>query len=310
MALSEYDNFEIGREVGPVEIEVDERRVREFVYAVDDFNPWHLYSSPFGNPVAPVPLLTPDDPDFAASQPIGPEDALASRYEVRSLEPVKIGQKVSLLARNAERYVRRRKAYITRDFDVTDAIDRRPLIRSRLTEMLGTAPDSLKDTPAAADGTSAERIEPQSNDLPTAYRAAKDIPAGSPLHGLRKKVNRKQMFVFSARPGWWSSIHTDPELARSFGFPDAIAQGLMSTGYVSQLCTEFFQEAWFLGGWTSLTFLRPVCIGDELRIEGCVTGYSTENSGKTRLHIDVWCQNQRSELTTAGRASAFVGAAE
>jgi acyl dehydratase len=306
MPFSEYNDFVIGKKIGPIEITVDAQRVRDFVYSVDDFNPWHLYDSPFGWPIAPVPLLTSDDPDFAALQELGKEDALAAKFEIRSLEPIRIGERVALRGLNVDKYIRRSKGYIVRGFEVLAAGDGRSLIKSRLTEMVGVHPDGEVRDSRAHQSDSPQRIEPRESSQPMVLRATRNIPLGSPLRALTKKVTRKQMFVFSARPGWWTSIHTDPDYARSLGFPDAIAQALMSTGYVSQLCTEFFQESWFRTGFTSLTFVRPVCVDDVLHIEGCVTNYTREPNAKTRLELEVWCKNQRGEPTTVGRASAAI----
>lgn len=302
MPIREYDDFIVGKVAGPFPIVVDDQRVRDFVYATDDFSPWHISNSPFGAPIAPLSLLTLDDPDFALSQPPGPEDALAARYEASALEPIKIGQAVFLHARNADKYIRRGKAFISRDFYVTDGTDNRPLLHSQLTEMLGQV--DAEDTESKSSG-SFDRIVPRASKQETVPCSKNGLAVGSPLRELVKKPDRKRVFVFSGRPGWWSSIHTDQAMAQGFGFPDAIAQGLMSVGYIAQLCREFFQEELFVSGKVSATFLRPVCVDDVLTIGGCVTGYSTEGF-RSRLHVDIWCQNQRLEVTTVARVSALI----
>jgi acyl dehydratase len=304
MAFPEYEGFTVGASFGPVEITVDAHRVRSFVYAVDDFNPWYLYDSPFGGPVAPPSLLTSDDPEFAPLNAVTTDRALAARYELRSLQPIRIDQRVRLYSRNVDQYVRRGKGYVVRDFEVRASRDDAPLTRSRLVEMVGVAPgvDVGTGTSRPPDG---ERIVPRSPMIPPATRADRQVAIGSPLPALTKIVTRKQMFVFSARPGWWTSIHTDPDFARSLGLPDAIAQGLMTTAYVSQMCVAFFQESWFQTGWLSLAFVRPVPIDDTLHVEGIVTGRTHDADG-ARLHLEVWCRNQHGELATVGRASAGI----
>ncbi|RWI88913.1 MaoC/PaaZ C-terminal domain-containing protein [Mesorhizobium sp.] len=299
-------NFIIGDVTGPAEVVLDEHRVRSFIYAVDDFNPWYISASPFGGPISPVPLFTSDDPDFAKllkEETI--EDALASRFEIGSLAPIPIGERVLLSTRNVDKYFRRDKEYRTREFEIRAAVDDRVLLRSRLTEMVAKHPaGSVPDTPGRA--ASGPLVLARAAIRAPVARAAHGLAAETPVPPLTKSIRRKQMFVFSAREGWWTSIHTDPNFARSLGFPTAIAQALMSTGYISQLCTEFFGASWFTSGKASLAFLRPVCMGDELTVEGRVTGYEADKGSSERLLLDVWCVNQHGELTAAGTASALV----
>lgn len=299
-------NFNIGDVTGPVEVVLDEHRVRSFIYAVDDFNPWYVCQSPFGGPISPVPLFTSDDPDFAKllkEETI--EDALASRFEISALAPIGIGERVLLSTRNVDKYFRRDKEYRTREFEVRAAADDRVLLRSKLTEMVGKHPaGSVPDTPGRGAGH--PLVQPRAAIRDAAMRATHGLEPETPLPALKKLVRRKQMFVFSAREGWWTSIHTDPDFAQSLGFPTAIAQALMSTGYISQMCTEFFGASWFSSGKASLAFLRPVCMDDELTVEGRVTGYEAEDGFAQRLLLDVWCANQHGELTAAGTASAVV----
>lgn len=304
----EYDAIILGEEIGPLEIVVDEQRVRNFAYAVDDFNPWYLWDSPFGGPVAPPSLLSRDDPEFAIvwgrKYDQASDRALAAKFELRSLEPIKVGQRVLLRASYVDRYVKRGKGYVVRELEVRAVDGGRRLAWSRTVEMMEMRPGV-----EVGAGTETEiregRVSVQASELPSVSRARADTPIGSPLVALTKQVSRKQMFVFSARPGWWTNIHTDAEFAKTVGLSDSVAQGLMTCAYISELCVRFFGASWFSGGWMSVAFLKPVCAEDTLRVGGSVTAILPEATG-TDLQLDVWCVNQHGQLTTAGRARASV----
>ena len=303
----EYDAIQIGEEFGPVDIVLDEHRVRSFAYAVDDFNPWFFYESPFGGPIAPPTLFSWDDPAFAtlwgARYDLSTDRALASRYEVRSFAPMKLGERVLLQGRYVDKYVKRGKGYVVREFDVLDANDRQRLVWTRSWEMIAMTPGVVVGAGTAV-GT-ADRARPRETDLPPVDRAHPEVPADSPLPTLTKHVTRKQIFVFSARPGWWTNIHTDRVFARSTGLPDVVAQGLMTTAYISQLCTRFFGVAWLRSGWSSMAFLKPVLAEDVLLVKAVVNGIVEDPEGP-RLQLDVWAENQHRQVVTVGRAGAHV----
>jgi acyl dehydratase len=79
----------------------------------------------------------------------------------------------------------------------------------------------------------------------------------------------------------------------------------MSTGYLSQLLTDFFGIDWLESGWTSHAFVKPVSPGDTITVHGKIQDKRVETNG-TRLVVEVWCRNQTGELTTVGCASALV----
>lgn len=146
------------------------------------------------------------------------------------------------------------------------------------------------------------------------YRASKWVPVGAVLPSLTKHTTLEQSVVCSGFPhrwaeggakAMWVNIHTGPEDARKRGQPEAIVQGLCSAAYISEVCTTFFGPSWFSTGRLSTAFSRPVIVHDTITACGLVKGVEDEGERK-RLWLDVWCKNQRGDLTTVGRASALV----
>ena len=133
---------------------------------------------------------------------------------------------------------------------------------------------------------------------PTAGRLA----LGDELPALTKTIGQRQIDCYSGvRP---HSIHTDPEWARSKGFRAPLAQGMMSTAYVSQLMIRFAGTGFVKGGRMSVAFIKPVVVGDTLTVRGRVKSREAEG-GATRVTVEVWCENQDGVKTMVGTASAL-----
>jgi acyl dehydratase len=101
------------------------------------------------------------------------------------------------------------------------------------------------------------------------------------------------------------SIHSDEAFAREKGFRTCLAQGMMSTAYVSQLMVKLLGPGFARGGTLSMAFVKPVYAGDRLTVHGVVKDRQPEN-GVTRVVVDVWVENQHGEKTAVGHASGLV----
>jgi acyl dehydratase len=133
-------------------------------------------------------------------------------------------------------------------------------------------------------------------------RTAKPLEIGAELPPLTKTVQQRQIDCYSGvRP---RSIHTDPEWARKKGFRAPLAQAMMSTAYVSQLMTQFAGEGFVKGGTMSVSFIKPVTVGDTLTVRGRVKSRQPEG-GRTRVTVEVWCENQDGVKTMVGTASGL-----
>jgi acyl dehydratase len=131
---------------------------------------------------------------------------------------------------------------------------------------------------------------------------AERIEVGQELPALVKELSQRRIDVYSGvRP---RSIHTDEEWARAKGFRTTLAQGMMSTAYVSEMMTRLLGAGFVKGGTLSMAFVRPVYAGDRLTVHGVVKETRREGEG-TRVVVEVWCQNQHGEQTAVGTASGL-----
>ena len=126
---------------------------------------------------------------------------------------------------------------------------------------------------------------------------------GQALPSLAKDVSQRRIDVYSGvRP---RSIHSDEAFAREKGFKTCLAQGMMSTAYVSQLMVKLLGPGFARGGTLSMAFIKPVYAGDRLTVHGVVKDRQPDN-GATRVIVDVWVENQHGEKTAVGHASGLV----
>jgi acyl dehydratase len=131
---------------------------------------------------------------------------------------------------------------------------------------------------------------------------ASRLAVGDELPALTKRIEQRRIDCYSGvRP---HSIHTDPEWARKKGFKAPLAQGMMSTAYVSQLMTQVAGAGFVKGGRMSVSFIKPVFVGDTLTVRGRVKSREAEGS-RTRVVVEVWCENQDGVKTMVGTASAL-----
>jgi 3-hydroxybutyryl-CoA dehydratase len=128
------------------------------------------------------------------------------------------------------------------------------------------------------------------------------LEIGAELPPLTKTIQQRQIDCYSGvRP---NSIHTDPEWARKKGFRAPLAQAMMSTAYVSQLMTQFVGEGFVKGGKMSVSFVKPVIVGDTLTVRGRVKSRESEGD-RVRVTVEVWCENQDGVKTMVGTASGM-----
>jgi len=131
---------------------------------------------------------------------------------------------------------------------------------------------------------------------------AEQVGVGQELPSLEKHLAQRRIDVYSGvRP---RSIHSDEAWAHEKGFRTTLAQGMMSTAYVSEMMTRFLGAGFVKGGSMSLTFVKPVYAGDRLTVHGVVKEMRPEGAG-TRVLVEVWCENQDGEKTAVGTASGL-----
>lgn len=129
------------------------------------------------------------------------------------------------------------------------------------------------------------------------------ITVGQVLPSLVKDLPQRKIDMYSGvRP---RSIHSDEAFARAKGFRAPLAQGMMSTAYVSEMMTALLGAGFVKGGTMSMAFIKPVYAGDRLTVHGVVKEVRPEGAA-TRVVVEVWCENQDGEKTAVGTAGGLL----
>ena len=110
------------------------------------------------------------------------------------------------------------------------------------------------------------------------------LAVGQALPPLEKELTQRHIDAYSGVRT--RSIHTDEAWARAKGFRTTLAQGMMSTAYVSEMLTRLLGSGFIRGGSMSVAFVQPVYAGDRLTVHGVVKDLRPE-ADATRVVVEV-----------------------
>src|SRR5579863_707448 len=125
---------------------------------------------------------------------------------------------------------------------------------------------------------------------------------------LRKTIDFDKMLVFSGYPET-NSIHTNREIARSLGLPDAIAQGLHTYAFMCEWLIKYFGIDWFNGGELDVNFLSVVVPGDVVFVKAALVEAERREEG-TSLRLAIWVETTDGTKVVAGHATAAITGAD
>jgi 3-hydroxybutyryl-CoA dehydratase len=97
-----------------------------------------------------------------------------------------------------------------------------------------------------------------------------DLSAGARLNGRSRTITESDIVSFAAITGDWHPQHVDAEWAADSRFGERIAHGMLVLSYSVGLIGFDPDRVVALRGIDSLTFKRPVAIGETIRAEADV----------------------------------------
>lgn len=98
------------------------------------------------------------------------------------------------------------------------------------------------------------------------------------------------------------TIHTDDVYARENGLPGIVADGMISTNYISSLLYRTFGIPYLAGGELMTKFIRPVVEDAVLQAHAVVREVGDQ------IALDVWVETAEGQKVTVGTASIPAGA--
>jgi acyl dehydratase len=212
---------------------------------------------------------------------------LHARQEWELFAPMRVGDEVRSRVTVVERYRKRDRDYVVAEVLWTTP-DGRWLQRSR------THQSFLADLPgddALVVDKGRERRGDRRFELPA---------EGTPLPERTRTITHAMCQAFS---GPTRNYHTDVEMARAFGFPDIVVQGMMSVCFVADLMAQRFGEGFHHGGKLDVRLVNVVWPGDAVTATGRLREVLPEGA-TGRAHCDVWCRKADGTVTVIGQASA------
>jgi acyl dehydratase len=306
-----YENIEPPERFGPVEVVVDDTKIRRYAFTQGDFGAWHVGAGPHGGPrIGQAAMLSNDllqlfTLRYAPSQVVG----LHTQEELWFDRPVEVGETVTMRAEYTEKFVRRGQGYVVMEASAIGA-DGTSILRHRGLEIMRTAPAEIGgrgSAETAADDRVTDRID---ESLPRILDARDTLTPDAGLVPLVKETTLEQTAVFSRYGDGVLNIHNSVADATANGMAMPIVQGQQFVGYLAELMTRTFGLAWFSGGWLKVKFVSVVEVFDTVDVEGAVRRVEEHEDGDRTVHLHVWIRSRATgNLTAVGWASVRVPAA-
>lgn len=296
-----FEEIEIPEDFGPVELCVDDLKVKRFAFVADDFGDWYLRASPWGPRIGQPGLLANDllqlfTKRYAASRVVG----LHTTEELWFQHPVFLGQRVQLAGQYVEKYERRGQGYVVMEADARDS-DGTVLVRHRGVEIMRTRPGAVAGR-GGAGGSDKPRVTGDYDaTLPLVEQLGAGVRPGMGLVPIAKEITVEQMAVFSRIGEFVRNIHNDLARARDAGLQVPILQGQHQICHLAQLCARCFGARWFTDGWLKAKFLRPINAFDNIEIAGAVHEV-TRDGAMLSIELELWVRSADGDLSTIGWA--------
>ncbi len=115
---------------------------------------------------------------------------------------------------------------------------------------------------------------------------------------MSKVITEEDIFLFAGITGDRNPVHISREYAAKSRFGERIAHGILVAGLVSAVIGTKLPGPGCIYVSQTLTFLRPVRIGDEITARAEVAEVVSEK----RLRLKTHCTNQRKEIVLDGEA--------
>ena len=279
----------VGKYLGERLVEATADLVGRFAAGAADPNPWYFGPSPFGGPVAPALVGSQEPWRFPGWYPPEVRGALHSRQEWDLYAPIPVGSSFISRAVVAGRYQRRDRHVIVNEVSLSDP-GGRPLARGR------THMSFLREQPEGevVDGARERRADRRF----------------SPGEGEVQELVEGQAQLLTpelclAAADGRDNYHSNLVIAREWGFPEVVVQGVFNANLVSALLTRRFGAGWFAGGHLDLRFVNVIWRGDTVSARLAVREVADEEPWRRAL-CEAWVAKADGTVTAIGSASARI----
>ena len=116
-------------------------------------------------------------------------------------------------------------------------------------------------------------------DASSSAPAAGPSETGDKLPEIQKTVTQEQIHAYADAARDWNPIHLDEEFAAGTQFGRRIAHGMLGLGFISEMMSTAFPEAWSAGGSLKVRFKSPIFPGETVRTSGEITKVTETETG-------------------------------
>lgn len=283
-----FDGVIVGQELGPIDIPVDNRIIRDYCEEFRDHNRIYLEDSPFGGPVVP-PLFQATLHDLSLlSTKWDTHATVPSRTEHMLMNPARVGKRLFARGKIIDKYIKRGREYVVVQSVIFDEDDLE--IRQCVDHVLL----SLERT--SQPDTKPARVTGQPAGNKDKIGGGTEIPPVERTAFQRALVERTFL----------SDSSHNQDYATSLGYPGRLVSGYVLCAYISEMLVNFFGPGWLKGGRFAASFISPgVQERDVVRCRGVVTDEVKEESGKS-VDLDIWIEKAQGLRVVVGRASGMM----
>lgn len=132
-----------------------------------------------------------------------------------------------------------------------------------------------------------------------------EVDRASALEVLEGEVQVLTPELCRAAADGKDNYHSNPAIAREWGFPAVVVQGVYNANIVSALLTRRFGAGWLCGGRMRMNFVNVTWGGDRVRAGIAVRRLIDEEPGR-RAEGDAWVEKEDGTVTAIGSVSALV----
>lgn len=243
---------EVGAPLSPVEIDVDDGLVREYINAVGDGGFWAFQSGVLGrNDIYLAPLTLFDRDIGAKLVGFNARFAVHAKQSFKFLSPVIVGESYCLSGEISEVTTRREIGYFAASTVCSPTEDPSRVcvesVYTRAYRFPNNQYSSRRDRGAL-------KLSKWLYD--NGARMDVRFPSiGASIESRTAIVDSAHVNLYS---GPNSGIHTDESIARRAGFDSAVVQGLMATELECELYRDLFGLNFFYGGSVSASYIATI----------------------------------------------------
>lgn len=283
----EFENLEIPECFGPVNILIDEYKVKRYAFVIDDYSSW---SFSHGEHLGQAGLLVNDllqlfTLAYKGSHVIG----LHTEEQIWFENPVRVGEIVKLEGTYTDKFINRNHGHVVMEA-IARGEDGRTIVRHRGVEIMKVMPGYV-----AGRGNAKPSFRVQ-GEVPESARfldcLVEDIKVGDALVPIVKEITAEQAAVYSRVGEFVTNIHNNLDTARKGGLRIPIVQGAQLFCLMAEHMSHFFGKSFFTNGWMKTKFIAPVEVCEAVEVSGYITAIDHMAEGKVKVSLEIWIRRR------------------